>query len=123
VVIHKEVVNGEEIEYWRKLTVYATSYSPCRVGGGRCDSGTASGSQVGHGTIATTVDWFLAMRGQGIYVPGYGTGYVADTGGGIPGRYWIDLGYSDADYISWHQWVTIYFLTPVPEYVPPVLYP
>jgi hypothetical protein len=48
-------------------------------------------------------------------------GTIADTGGGIPGRKWIDLGYEDDDYVSWHNWVTVYFLTPVPEYIPYIL--
>jgi len=116
-------IEGTDIEYWRKLTVYATSYSPCRVGGGRCSYHTAVGLPVQRGVVAVTLNWFRAMRGQQIYVPGYGTAVFGDTGGGIPGRYWIDLAFSDEDYESWHQWVTIYFLTPVPEYIPYLLYP
>jgi hypothetical protein len=47
---------------------------------------------------------------------------VADTGGGYPdGRYWIDLGYSDADYVPWAKYVTVYFLTPVPASIPWIL--
>ena len=42
-------------------------------------------------------------------------------GGGIPGRYWIDLGFDDSNYESWHFWTTLYFLTPVPGYIPVVL--
>jgi hypothetical protein len=49
-----------------------------------------------------------------VYVPGYGIATILDVGGGIPGRPWIDLGYSDSDYVSWHQWVTVYFLSPPP---------
>jgi uncharacterized protein YabE (DUF348 family) len=116
-------IEGTDIEYWRKLTVYATSYSPCRVGGGRCSYHTAVGLPVQRGVAAVTLNWFRAMRGQQIYVPGYGTAVFGDTGGGIPGRYWIDLAFTDEDYESWHQWVTIYFLTPVPEYIPYILYP
>lgn len=54
------------------------------------------------------------MKGWPLYVPGYGIATVEDVGGGIPGRYWIDLGFTDYDIVSWHQWVTVYFLTPVP---------
>ena len=51
-----------------------------------------------------------------MYVPGYGEALAADTGGGIRGRM-IDLGYRDEDYVSWHEWVTVYFLWPPPENV------
>jgi 3D (Asp-Asp-Asp) domain-containing protein len=47
-----------------------------------------------------------------MYVPGYGLAEAADTGA-ISGR-WIDLGYSNDDYVAWHQWVTVYFLWPPP---------
>ena len=40
---------------------------------------------------------------------------IGDIGGGVPGSHWIDLAYSEEDYIAWHQNVTLYFLTPVPE--------
>ena len=102
------------VRYWRAVRVYATSYSPCRVGGGRCSSTTASGARLQKGVIAVTVPWYRNMKGMQVYVPGYGFGRILDTGGGIPGRYWIDLGYSDDDYVSWHQWTTIYFLAPPP---------
>jgi 3D (Asp-Asp-Asp) domain-containing protein len=68
-----------------------------------------------HGVIAVTRAWYNLMLGQRLYVPGYGIGVVGDIGGGIPGKYWIDLAYSDDDYVAWHQNVTVYFLTPVPE--------
>ncbi len=102
------------IRYWRAVRVYATSYSPCRVGGGRCSSTTASGARLQKGVIAVTVPWYRSMKGMQVYVPGYGFGRILDTGGGIPGRPWIDLGYSDDDYVSWHQWTTLYFLAPPP---------
>lgn len=123
VVVRTEVVDGQEIEYWRKISAYATSYSPCRSGVDRCLNGTASGMPVAQGTVATTVSWYLDMLGQQIYVPGYGKATIGDTGGGIPGRYWIDLAYTDDAYVSWHHWVTVYFLTPVPAYIPYILYP
>lgn len=111
-----ETPNGP-IEYWRAVAMYATAYHPCGSAGepGKCYYGTASGVPVAKGVAAVTVRWFLAMRGQRVYVPGYGAATIADTGGGIPGRYWIDLAYGSAEeYVSWHQWVTVYFLTPVP---------
>ena len=102
------------IEYWRAVTMYATSYSPCRLGTNYCNANLASGGTLQRGIVAVLLRWYRSMRGMYVYVPGYGTGRIADTGGGIPGRYWIDLGYSDDDYVSWHNWVTVYFLTPVP---------
>jgi uncharacterized protein YabE (DUF348 family) len=109
------------LQYWRKVNVYATSYSPCRVGAGSCHSGTASGRPLAQGIIAVTPSWYHLMANQRLYVPGYGTGVVADMGGGIPGESWIDLGYSDQDYVSWHQYVIVYFLTPVPSSIPWIL--
>lgn len=109
------------IEYWRTVNVYATSYSPCRSGADRCYPGTSYGIPVQIGVIGVTRTWYNMMAGQKIYVPGYGIGIIADTGGGIAGKYWIDLGYSDDDYVAWYSNVTIYFLTPVPDYVPWIL--
>jgi 3D (Asp-Asp-Asp) domain-containing protein len=64
--------------------------------------------------VAVVYRWFVNMRGQQVYIPGYGFATIADTGGGIPGTPWIDLGYSDEDYEQWAQWVTVYFLAPIP---------
>jgi uncharacterized protein YabE (DUF348 family) len=105
------------IEYWRSVSMYATSYSPCRIFDDRCDSYTASGAELKKGIVAVRGYWYRYYGGTQVYVPGYGVGLVADVGGGIPGRFWIDLGYSDSDYISWHQDVTVYFLTPVPDQI------
>ena len=102
-------------EYWRAVNVYATAYSPCQLGiPNYCNSVTASGAQLTKGIVAVRLTWYRYMKGAGVYVPGYGTGVVADVGGGIPGKYWIDLGFTDADFQAWHQNTTIYFLTPVP---------
>ena len=118
VVVRTETIDGETIEYWRKVTVYATSYSPRALGG---DNITASGMILTKGIIAVRTSWYSVMQFQPVYVPGYGRGIIADTGGGIDGRYWIDLGYDDSNYVSWHYWTTLYFLTPVPAYIPTVL--
>jgi 3D (Asp-Asp-Asp) domain-containing protein len=115
VVRTMDTPNGP-IEYWRAVNVYATSYSPCRLGiENYCSSGTASGLTAQHGVIAVTRAWYNLMVGQRMYVPGYGIGVVGDIGGGISGKYWIDLAYSDNDYVAWYHNVTAYFLTPVPE--------
>jgi uncharacterized protein YabE (DUF348 family) len=110
------------LEYWRAVNVFATSYSPCRLGiPNYCNSQTASGAQLQHGIVAVSRAWYSWMRGQRVYIPGYGVAVIGDVGGGIPGRYWVDLGYSDADYKSWASNVTMYFLTPVPAAFPYIL--
>ena len=102
------------IEYYRAVTVYATSYSPCRSGTSSCITGTALGMKVGKGVVAVTSDWYRRFGGQSVYVPGYGKGVIADVGGGIPGRRWIDLAYEDDTFEGWSRETTLYFLTPVP---------
>lgn len=114
-------IGPESLDYYRTETVYATSYSPCRQGYDHCSSGTASGTPLAKGVIAVTQAWYRIFGGTQIYVPGYGIGTVADTGGGIPGKYWIDLGYGEEDFVNWHQNVTLYFLNPAPANVPEVL--
>jgi uncharacterized protein YabE (DUF348 family) len=129
VEIRTEVVDGQEIEYWRKIYVWATAYSPCRSGVDRCLYGTATGIMpVQKGVVAVTPRWLsvpngYGMWGQSVYIPGYGRGVIADTGGGIPGTPWIDLAYSDEDYQSWNRWTVMYFLPPVPPWFPPIIYP
>jgi 3D (Asp-Asp-Asp) domain-containing protein len=102
------------IEYWRAVPVYATSYSPCRLGVDRCGFTTAAGTSVDRGTIGVIRSWFNQMRGWPVYVPGYGPGSIQDIGAGFSDRDWIDLGFTDEEYEAWHDWTTLYFLTPVP---------
>ena len=52
-----------------------------------------------------------------MYVPGYGLGLMADTGGPRSSPYWIDLGYSDEDYVPWSRYIDVYLLAPVPAEV------
>jgi resuscitation-promoting factor RpfB len=111
------VVDGVNIEYWRAVQMYATSYSPCRSGADRCYSGTSSGKSLRKGMVGLRYDLYLSMQGQQLYIPGYGFASVEDVCGGCTGRPWIDLGYSDHDFEAWHSWVTVYFLTPVPANV------
>jgi len=118
VVVKTEVVDGQTLEYWRKLSVYATSYHPSEFSYGAL---TRSGLPLTKGIIAVAASWYNALEMQPVYVPGYGHGIIADSGYGIPGRYWIDLGYDDENYVSWHDWTVIYFLTPVPAYVQAIL--
>ena len=125
VQVRTEVVDGQEIEFWRKISVYATSYSPCRLGLGEgvYNNTTASGLPLGQGVIGVTRSWYNMMRLQPVFVQGYGRAVIADIGGGSLyfDHYWIDLGYSEEDYRSWHHWTTLYFLTPVPDWYPVVL--
>lgn len=115
VEIKTAVVDGVTIEYWRAVQMYATSYSPCRLGTPTCGSTTASGKQLEKGVVALRTDLYRSLRGQPLYIPGYGFATVEDACGGCVGKPWIDLGYSDNDYVAWYWWVTVYFLTPVPQ--------
>ncbi len=104
------------LTYWRAAQVYATSYSPCRLGiPNYCNDITASGQRLRKGLVAVTRRQYAALAGSQVYVPGYGLGVVADIGAGVPGKEWIDLGYGEDDFVSWHQTVTVYYLWPPPE--------
>ena len=116
-VIQTTTVDGVTIQYYRSVTVYATSYSPCDSG--TCSYDTASGARLAKGVIGTSYTWFNLFRGQRVYVPGYGSGTIGDYGY-VTNRH-IDLGYSESDYVPWHQNVTLYFLAPAPANVPWVL--
>ena len=108
-VIRTAIVDGQEIRYWRAIQVYATSYSPCNSAADQCYPNTASGLPVQRGVIGVSRSWYLEMQGWPVYVPGYGYATIEDVGG-IEGKDWIDLGYTDANYQPWHHWVTLYFL-------------
>ncbi len=118
VVIKTEVVDGQTLEYWRKVSVYATSYHPSEFSYGDL---TRSGIPLTKGIVAVHSSWYDSLELQPVYVPGYGHGIIGDSGYGIPGRYWIDLGYDDENWISWHDWTVIYFLTPVPATIQVIL--
>lgn len=98
--------------YWRVLRLYATSYHPAALGG---DNITASGRVLQRGIVGADTD--LLPFGTQVYVPGYGVGLVADTGAERHDPYWIDLGYSDADWRSWSSPVDVYLLAPPPNQV------
>lgn len=110
IVQHTLNAAGGDIKYWRALNMYAVSYNPTSAG----DSTTATGATLQKGIAA--IDPSIIPYGTQMYIPGYGVAVAADTGGGVKGRL-IDLGYSDHDYVSWHQWVTVYFLWPPPANV------
>lgn len=102
------------IQAWRSIEAYATSYSPCRLGIDGCNSTTYSGKTLTQGLIAVKRSWYPYMGGLQVYIPGYGFATIADIGGGVAGSHWVDLGYDDQSWVSWHQNVTVYFLPPIP---------
>ncbi len=109
IVMHTLSTPDGTIKYWRALQFWVTSYHPAEGG-----SVTASGKPVRKGLVG--VDRNYIPFGTMMYVPGYGFAEAADTGR-ITGR-WLDLGFSDSEYVPWHQWVTVYFLWPPPSFVP-----
>jgi uncharacterized protein YabE (DUF348 family) len=102
------------IEYWRKMRVYTTSYKPSSCGKPRDHPRygyTRLGWYLRKGIVA--VDPTVIPLKSWIYVPGYGKARAGDTGGGVKGKF-VDLGFGDDDYQSWHWWTDVYLLTPVP---------
>jgi resuscitation-promoting factor RpfB len=107
-------LDGVAGTYWRKINMLATSYS-------RSTSGvspdhphfgiTRLGWVMRKGLVA--VDPTIIPLGSSVYVPGYGVGIAADTGGGIRSRR-IDLGYDDENLVMWSRWVDVYLLDPAP---------
>jgi uncharacterized protein YabE (DUF348 family)/3D (Asp-Asp-Asp) domain-containing protein len=77
-------------------TVWASYYTAASAGG----STTATGTGVYKGIIA--VDPRVIPLGTRMYVPGYGYGIAADTGGGVLGNF-IDLAYGPDDYYDWYS--------------------
>jgi uncharacterized protein YabE (DUF348 family) len=100
--------------YWRKMRVYATSYSLSRSGTPKSSpwyGRTRLGWQMRRGVVS--VDPRVVPMSSWLFVDGYGIGQAGDTGGGVKG-YKIDLGYDDDNYESWHQYVDLYLLEPFP---------
>jgi uncharacterized protein YabE (DUF348 family) len=103
------------LQYWRVVRMYASSYSPARSGVSPDKSWyghTFSGLPAGKGVIAvdkSVVPWLSRL-----YIEGYGIGTAGDTGNGVVGKL-IDLGFDDANYEGWHQWVDAYWLWPPPD--------
>jgi len=103
-------------QYYRVVDAYATSYSPCRIGiPDKCSSITASGTELRKGVIGVIRSWYNVMKGANVYITGYGLATIDDIGAGFTDRHWVDLGYSDEDWVSWSSYVTVYFLTPIPS--------
>lgn len=79
----------------RTINVWATWYTAESAGG---NGRTATGTEVYKGIVA--VDPSVIPLGTRMFIPGYGYGLAADTGGGVRG-YMIDLGYGPDDVIDW----------------------
>jgi uncharacterized protein YabE (DUF348 family) len=102
------------IEYWRTISMLATSYSASTSGtpkSSRYYGRTRTGMLMRKGIVAVDPN-VIDLHSQ-VYVPGYGIGIAGDTGGAIKGKR-IDLGYDDDNLVLWWRWVNVYLLTPVP---------
>lgn len=95
------------IEYYRAVSVWITSYRDT-------GSPTASGKWPAYGDVAVRPEWYRALKGSRLYIPGYGIGTITDVCPGCVGKYWIDVFIPKADYVGWHKTDTVYFLTPIP---------
>jgi uncharacterized protein YabE (DUF348 family)/3D (Asp-Asp-Asp) domain-containing protein len=103
------------VEYWRVVRMRVTSYTASSSGKDPDHPAygiTASGQYARKGIVA--IDRSVVPWGSHVYVEGYGIGKAGDTGGGVIGR-WIDLGYSESNYVGWSGYTDVYYLTPVPE--------
>ena len=97
--------DGGGLNCARTLSVNATWYTAASAGGRGI---TATGTPVYKGIVA--VDPAVIPLGTKMYIPGYGYGVAADTGGGIRGNI-IDLGYGADDVYDWRtRWVDICIL-------------
>ncbi len=102
------------ITYWRKMRVYTTSYTAASAGVPRSApyyGRTRIGLPLQTGIVA--VDPTVIPLRSWLYVPGYGKAIAGDTGGGVKGKF-VDLGYSEGEYKSWHWWTDVYLLWPPP---------
>jgi len=101
-------------EYWRKMRVYAVSYTAASSGKSKDHPRygyTRLGWKLKKGIVAVDPE-VIPLRTR-MYIPGYGHARAGDTGGGIKGKF-VDLGFEKKNYESWHWWTDIYLLTPVP---------
>lgn len=93
-----------KISYFSKLSVFATSYDKNCYG---CNETTATGAKVGYGIVA--VDPKVIPLGTRLYIPGYGIGVAADTGGAIKGNV-IDLAFDNIKSGWWSSRYTDVYL-------------
>src|SRR4030042_4043238 len=91
------------LHYFKKLTVFATSYDSSCHG---CNETTALGLKTGYGVIAVDPN-VITLRTR-VYIPGYGLAIAGDVGGAIKGNK-IDLGFDDIKSGWWSsRYVDIY---------------
>ncbi|MGB7873508.1 MAG: G5 domain-containing protein [Anaerolineales bacterium] len=129
IVVNTATVDGETLDYWLAYEMYATIYSPCNSGTGGCSYSTASGLRAGRGVVAMDRSMYSYLQGVRIYIPGYGYAVVGDVGSGsivedligVSRFRWIDLGFNDNNIVDMSGWLTVYFLSPVPASIPPVM--
>lgn len=125
-IVLSPVGGNAPYQYWYATQMYASWYSPCNSGTGKCSYGTTSGARAGYGIAAVDYSIYSYLAGMHVYIPGYGVATIGDTGGGpiietafgVPRTQWIDLGYDDGNIGGLSGWVTVYFLEPAPAEVP-----
>jgi uncharacterized protein YabE (DUF348 family) len=102
------------LTYWRKIRMYATSYSADEAGTPRDApwyGRTRTGRKIQYGVAA--VDPTVVRLGSDVYVPGYGVAAAADTGSAVKGK-WIDVAYDEGQLVPWSRCVDVYLLAPAP---------
>ena len=117
IVANNATVEGQEITYWRKIRMRASSYSASTAGvspDAPWYGTTYTGDPMRFGIVA--VDPRVIPLRTRVYVPGYGYGDALDMGSAIRAKR-IDLGYDDDNLVLWSQWADVYLLwPPPPEY-------
>jgi len=106
--------DGQQITYWRKIRMLASSYSASTSGVARDEAWygrTYTGDVMRQGVVA--VDPRIIPLRSKIFVPGYGYGDALDVGSAVIARR-IDLGYDDDKLQLWNRWVDVYLLWPPP---------
>jgi uncharacterized protein YabE (DUF348 family) len=115
-IVLRELETPEgNLTYWRKVRALATSYTAATSGKSPDHPQygiTRLGWEMRGGIVA--VDPQVINLKTEIYVPGYGVGVAADTGGKVRGRH-IDLGYEEDELKLWYKWVDVYLLAPAPS--------
>lgn len=122
-IVSLGTVPGADLSYWRRVCVIATNYDPESQGGSR---ETATGATLAKGVIAAKPH--IIPYHTSVYVPGYGSGVIRDTGAGPQSTpFWIDLGYgsrAEAQADKAHtRYTWVYHLWPPPEKVIHILPP
>jgi len=106
--------DGQQITYWRKIRMLASSYSAGTAGVATDEAWygrTYTGDTMRQGVVA--VDPRIIPLRSKVFVPGYGYGDALDIGSAIISRR-IDLGYDDDKLELWNRWVDVYLLWPPP---------